>query len=524
VLSLVASEGTDLLLIQGDLGYENNTASTWESNLNTILGENFPVLTVIGNHENFEWPSYQKLIQQRINRVNGLSCSGDTGVKAKCSYGNIDIVQVAPALTEVAGIKPDDGYADFIRSSFKGSDNRWRICSWHKPHQLMQTGSKSGPAWDVYDACLDTGAMVANAHEHAYSRTYLLSDFRNQTIVHKSDQMALQPGQSFAFVSGLGGREVRGQVRGGDWFASIYTADQGATHGALFCSFEDKTADCYFKAIDGAVPDQFSLSRSGGSTQVPSPPPPVVTPTPASGNDSGYVFSRTDKNEYRWLDSDANGQMSSVWIDQACATRLGGASASGTWSELMRRAPGFDAIASPCSDSSAASATTTAASTVADGTTATSSPGGSGGYVFSRSDKEEYRWIDTDASGGLGNVWIDQACAQRLGGPARSGDWSTLMALAPGFDTIASPCNGTTAQAQSPVPASGTSTAGFTFARTDKSEYRWIDRDESGGMGSVWIDKACADRLGGVTRSGDWKALMTLAPGFDTIAYPCSGS
>ncbi|MGJ8537760.1 MAG: metallophosphoesterase, partial [Parasphingopyxis sp.] len=94
VLSLVANEGTDLLLIQGDLGYKENTANTWEEHLNTYLGSDFPVLTLVGNHENFEWPLYQRLIQKRIDRISGLSCSGNTGVKAKCSYGNIELVQV----------------------------------------------------------------------------------------------------------------------------------------------------------------------------------------------------------------------------------------------------------------------------------------------------------------------------------------------------------------------------------------------------------------------------------------------
>lgn len=66
-----------------------------------------------------------------------------------------------------------------------------------------------------------------------------------------------------------------------------------------------------------------------------------------------------------------------------------------------------------------------------------------------------------------------------------------------------------------------TDTGGFVFARTDKTEYRWIEENASGSLGSVWIDRACVDRVGGVKQTGDWKALMTVAPGFDTIASPC---
>lgn len=441
VLSLVASEGTNLLLIQGDLGYDDNTASTWDANLNNILGADFPVLTVVGNHENFEWPIYQRLIQQRIDRVAGLSCSGTTGVKAKCSYGTIDIVHVSPGINEVAGVSPDDGYADFIDSSFADSDNRWRICSWHKPHQMMQTGSKTGPKdWSVYDACLDAGAMVALAHEHAYSRTHLLSDFSSQTIIHKSDEMSLEPGQSFAFVSGLGGREARGQARGGDYFASIYTADQGAAAGALFCIFEDDTADCYFKAINGAVPDQFSLTRRGSSAQPLSPAPPASASDVSSGGGTGYVFSRSDKTEYRWIDQNSNGQLGSIWIDAACAAKFGGTVASGNWGELMRRAPGFDTIANPCTNDNVQLQVGQNQVVQTHSPVASVDAASGNGFAFSRSDKNEYRWIDKNTSGDLGSVWIDKACADRVGGVKQSGDWKALMTLAPGFDTIASPC------------------------------------------------------------------------------------
>ncbi len=45
--------------------------------------------------------------------------------------------------------------------------------------------------------------------------------------------------------------------------ASVYTDDQGANFGALFCTFfvngESNRASCYFKDIDGNVPDRFDL-------------------------------------------------------------------------------------------------------------------------------------------------------------------------------------------------------------------------------------------------------------------------
>lgn len=270
VLSLIASENVDIVLIQGDLGYEPNSALEWDQNLTNALGRDFPVLSLAGNHENFEWPLYQRLIEQRLERAAGISCDGEVGVKASCKFENLHVVQVAQGIIRVAGIKSDDNYSDFIRSSFQNDDSLWKVCAWHKNQRAMQAYSKSNETgWDIYDACLDKGAMVAMGHAHTYSRTHLMKDFRTQQMAHQGSVMTLKPGSSFAVVSGLGGRDIKSQKNNGDWFASVYTQTQGATHGALFCTLETNTADCYFKAINGAIPDQFRLIRGSASRQRP---------------------------------------------------------------------------------------------------------------------------------------------------------------------------------------------------------------------------------------------------------------
>lgn len=262
VLSLIASEEVDLLVIQGDLGYDDSAATQWRDNLVTALGEGFPVLAVVGNHETAEWPVYQSMLTDMLATADELSCRGEVGVKAVCQFRHIDIVQVAPGINEVDGVLPDDDYPGFIQASLPvtPANDRWKICTWHKNQSSLQTGSKpDATGWEVYDACLAAGAFVVVGHEHAYSRTHLLSDFEQQTIVHTDNTLALKPGQSFMAVSGLGGRSIRDQEQDGDWWASVYTATQGATHGALICEFDDRTAACKFNAIDGAQPDRFAL-------------------------------------------------------------------------------------------------------------------------------------------------------------------------------------------------------------------------------------------------------------------------
>jgi len=44
----------------------------------------------------------------------------------------------------------------------------------------------------------------------------------------------------------------------------------------------------------------------------------------------------------------SSGEMANVWIDRDCANKLGGAVATGRWSELVELAPNFDALPNPC--------------------------------------------------------------------------------------------------------------------------------------------------------------------------------
>ncbi len=117
----------------------------------------------------------------------------------------------------------------------------WSVCSWHKNMHLMQVGGKQDEiGWGVYEACRIGGGIVATGHEHSYSRTHLLSSFEHQSIVGTTNTLTLENGRTFAFVSGLGGRSIRPQNRrlmNKPWWASIYTSDQGADYGALFCTF-----------------------------------------------------------------------------------------------------------------------------------------------------------------------------------------------------------------------------------------------------------------------------------------------
>ncbi len=71
VLQLVQSEGADMVLHQGDFGYneaDSQTPTNWENQINSILGANFPYFGSVGNHDVGHWAQYQQLLQDRLDR------------------------------------------------------------------------------------------------------------------------------------------------------------------------------------------------------------------------------------------------------------------------------------------------------------------------------------------------------------------------------------------------------------------------------------------------------------------------
>jgi hypothetical protein len=264
VLRLINDEGADLVLHQGDLDYQNDPEG-WDRLITNVLGDDFPYFATVGNHDTERWYApngYQAKLWARLNKIGEVRCSGDLGVRSACSYRGLFFIQSGVGTMPKTPDHP--GHVSFIHNELTRSDAVWRICSWHKNQNAMQVGGKEDEVgWGPYEACRKGGAIVATGHEHSYSRTHLMDNFEALSIASTSRTLEIEKGKSVAFVSGLGGRNIRKQKRGGAWWAATYTLDQGANFGALFCTFfADGTpdrADCYFKDINGNVPDRFEL-------------------------------------------------------------------------------------------------------------------------------------------------------------------------------------------------------------------------------------------------------------------------
>ncbi len=257
-MKLIKNENADLLLVLGDYDYQHDPQG-WEKMLDDTLGANFPILGVVGNHDVKNWPDYQKQWESRLSaHMPQVECSGDYGVKGTCTVNGILFV-----MSGIGTLGDDNG--DRIKSALNSGNHIWKICAWHKNQSAMQVGDKEDAVgWPAYEQCREAGAIVATGHDHSYARSYLMGSFEKQDVVNHDDLLELSPGQSFIFVSGLGGESREKQYLAQSWWAKIYSKETGdAKNGALFCDFNvnnnPRQASCYFKNVNDEIIDQFGL-------------------------------------------------------------------------------------------------------------------------------------------------------------------------------------------------------------------------------------------------------------------------
>jgi len=246
----------------------------WEDQLNAILGENFPYFITMGEDDAAKYfanNGYQERAEDRMNRL-GITWDGSLGAKSSFVYQGIFFIQTAAGISAAN----EDNYDDYIEDQLQANNSLWRISTFHKNQTKMQLcGHGNVTGWQVYERSREGGAIIMSGQCHVYARTHLLSDMSRRDIVSTSDTLTLaadlpatsaDEGQTFALVSGLGGRSIHKQETDGAWWATKYTRKQDATYGALFGVFNfngiPNLAQFYFKNIDGDIIETFYVKSA----------------------------------------------------------------------------------------------------------------------------------------------------------------------------------------------------------------------------------------------------------------------
>lgn len=279
VLGLVKSEDAEAIVHVGDFDYCDDS-TLFGAQIDDVLGEDFPFIPVVGNHDLHVWGDYADVLSSRkawSNRPEHLQCSGTLFVNYWCMYRGLFLAFSSVGTMCGDGYKEygwhEDEMAAMLGKSGDYADTGlaepWVTCVWHKNQQLMQTGDKSDETgYGMYDLCANEGALIVTGHDHAYGRTHALSDVENQKVgdacASKLDGICiydLYEGQAIVGVVGLGGREVGSALNTEITSLKYWAKTFSSEAGALFCKYNYKGAAnlayCYFKTIKGTIIDQF---------------------------------------------------------------------------------------------------------------------------------------------------------------------------------------------------------------------------------------------------------------------------
>ena len=295
-LNLISSEGADLVIHNGDFSYDSPT-TTFVNRVDNTLGNNYVYVGSNGNHDTDEWGDIRDGCTDSTTWAGWFNCNMQENGFTPVYDDNYDRYSFEyEGLKVVFGSQAIDptGNSDFVNQELSDDNHIWKICGWHKNQQTMQVGSKTNEVgWAPFQACLENGAIISMGHEHSYERTKTLTDFQNLVVdtnqhplvggvPSNPNEVVVDEGKSFAFVSGAGGYSFRDQTRctptsypygGGSGcnyiWGNIYANQQGLTTGVLFIKFyvdgNPNKAHAYFKNVNGQIIDEFDIYKGAPS-------------------------------------------------------------------------------------------------------------------------------------------------------------------------------------------------------------------------------------------------------------------
>ena len=279
VLDLIRQENTSMVFHLGDFDYRHSP-DRWVRQIYAQLSSNssrkdpkdltVDYFAVAGNHDVEEmdlYVRYSKNIRKWLHpKAAETCCEGRVGIRAVCTCRGIAFLQIGHGVA----CSKNNG-AEWVEKELQRLGDRypWKFCLFHVVQHKMQIEEKGDEqGWEVYEACRRGGAIIATAHAHVYARTHLMSRFKDpQEIVHTNQSLRVEPGHSFAFVSGLAGHSIRTALKArleDPWWASVlHPGSAKVGFGVLFFRIgyrgDPREALVYFKTIHGNLIDLFHV-------------------------------------------------------------------------------------------------------------------------------------------------------------------------------------------------------------------------------------------------------------------------
>lgn len=300
ILKMAASEKANVIMINGDLGYDE-TYAAWKARVQASINTNdIAVIGSLGNHD-VERSNAQNYINAFLSfrsDKNALTtiCTGRgslvegkdiAGVDEVCTFGNVSIIS-----NGIGQVLTTKYLEDRLENKLKTIPNtQWKLVGYHYSLASMNPGIKGDQAtYRFFDLIRQSGAIGAQAHTHSAMATCpIVSPFKLGSAVqcHQDfsdlNERFILPGTGVYVDSSLGGKEVRERERCANPTESNckhmidiiskegYTRVDGIKKtnfnrfGALFMVFnvggDPAKARAYYKSLDGQIIFSFNLSR-----------------------------------------------------------------------------------------------------------------------------------------------------------------------------------------------------------------------------------------------------------------------
>lgn len=300
VLALVASEKSDVVMINGDFGYGSSPQKWTDRLLKSIDINTHAIIGSLGNHDRGKnTNTYIAAFESFRTPANGLknSCTGKAAIKKDqdtilidevCTFGNVTVV------ANGIGQAHTKSYLE-TRLDKKLKDTplgNWKLVGYHYTLPQMNPGLKSSVenTYNFFDIIRRHGAIGAQAHTHSVMASCpIISPFTSGGIpkCHQNYtnfmERFITPGTGLYIDSSLGGKEARARKRCklGTETDCIHMSDliteEGYTRadgltlsgfdplGALFIVFnsggDPLKAHAYYKSIDGREIFKFNIKR-----------------------------------------------------------------------------------------------------------------------------------------------------------------------------------------------------------------------------------------------------------------------
>src|SRR5215213_10806261 len=270
----IKTQSPELILGLGDYSYESS-ADCWLDTIEPIYDSNNPnannMQISIGNHENSG--------SEDLNTyLNAFSLTRQFGQVYSFNFNNVHFLSMATEISYSTSSSQNAFVKQDLAAAAANPNINWIIVYFHKPMYSSPNSCSScdgeSSLRDIYHPIFDQYGVdiVLEGHAHDYQRSFPIkfnsNSKSNPIITNNNINNYNDPEGQIHAIVGTGGINFHSL----DGKSSFIVYQQSNKFGYLNIDIQNNGTNLIGKFISnegGAILDQFTISKSGGTTQPP---------------------------------------------------------------------------------------------------------------------------------------------------------------------------------------------------------------------------------------------------------------